>query len=323
MMSLALLLVGVSLLLLGGAALVRGASGLAARLHISPLLVGSTIVAFGTSAPELVVSVVGAIRGETALPFGNVVGSNLANLGLVLGLAGLIHPVVMHGNLGRRELPLLLMASCIVLVMCADGLIGTAMSRLDRSDAVVLLILFAGFLYTTAKAGFAEREVSLQGISELPIAPLLHKRQRSWLYTLVGSITLGLGGYMTVAYGSKFALNLGIEPVLIGLLVVAIGTSLPELACSVIAALKNEPDLCIGNVLGSNLFNSLLVLPAGALIRPTATPPGGIADLSLSVLFTMMLITIFVVGRARLGRLASSLLLTVYIAYAAFRTQLT
>lgn len=318
-MTLALLLLGIALLLAGGAALVRGASGLAAQLGISPMLIGLTVVAFGTSAPELVVTTVGSLSGNTALAFGNVIGSNLANLGLVLGISALIAPIAMQGELIRREVPILLLASAVLAVLCADPLLRGTAPIIDRSDAAILLILFSGFVYVSILAARQGAVDSVaRGVEQLPI-PDVPPTQHNWPFVAAGVVGLAVGGELTVTNGGELAEMLGVSPTLVGLFVVAIGTSLPELACSAIAAVKREPDLCVGNVVGSNLFNALLVLPTGAVLSGIPVPNGGNIDVLLSLGLAAALIPIFVLGRSRLGRPAGSLLLLVYLGYLVLR----
>lgn len=314
-----MLLIGLSLLLVGGTALVAGASGIAARYGVSPLVVGLTVMAFGTSSPELMVNVVGALRGESELAFGNVAGSNLANLGLVLGLAALIKPVTIEGLLVRRELPFLLLGTSILLVMMLDGPLEGASAMVSRSDGLVLLLLFSVFVYITVSDYLATRQDALiDNMRELKDAlPATRAVGISiyWIYLVAGTLGLGLGGHLTIVYGSAFAASLGVSSLVIGLLVVAIGTSLPELVTSVVAAVKNESDLCVGNVVGSNIFNSLIVLPVSALLRPLPVPEGGLLDIFVSLLFAAVVIAVFFLGRARMDRKAGFLFIVFYLGY--------
>jgi cation:H+ antiporter len=318
-----LTVLGLVLLLLGGTGLVRGASGIASRHGVSPLLVGLTVVAFGTSAPELVVNVIGALSNETELAFGNVVGSNLANLGLVLCLAALIKPMRIEGQIVRRELPLLLLGSTVLLVMTLDKpLVGTA-ALISRSDGIILLLLFSIFLYLTISDVLAQREdpllTHMQQIKTRIPPEFIIGLRADWVYVGFGIVALGVGGHLTISQGSKLAELLGLSPVVIGMLVVAIGTSLPELVTSIIAAFKNESDLCVGNVIGSNIFNCLFVLPISALIRPLPIPQGGIVDILLTLAFTIVLLVVFFYGRATMSRMIATALLASYLGYMGFR----
>jgi cation:H+ antiporter len=314
------LALGVALLLVGGTLLVRGASAIATGAGISPMVVGLTVVAFGTSSPELVVNVLAAIQGQSALAFGNVVGSNIANLGLVLGAAGLIAPIAMQGQLVVRELPLLLLATSVLVVLALDVPLRGEAAYIDRADALVLLLLFGIFIYVSALDIVRQRkDVLLQGIAHLPVPSHQIIKARDLMYTLAGVLGLAVGGHLTISYGAELAEVLGVGKTVIGVAIIAVGTSLPELVTSVIAAIRREPDLSVGNVVGSNLFNGLFVLPAGALVAPVAVPVGGAIDLSISLLFALALFPVFLIGNSLLGRTASSLFLGGYLLYIGYR----
>lgn len=314
-------MLGLALLLAGGAALVKGAAGIATQFGISPMIVGLTIVSFGTSAPELFVNVIGALNDQTELAFGNVVGSNLANLGLVLGIAAIVRPISIDGKLVLRELPLLLLVTGIILVMAADPLLRGESATLDRSDALILLMVFGLFLYVTVLDVLRRRSIDplLTHVGEVPMAAGGSMHMLNWLYVAIGLGALFAGGRLTIDSGVALAELLNIQSAIIGLFVVALGTSLPELVTSTIAALRGESDLALGNVVGSNLFNNLMVLPASTLFRPVNIPAGGVLDLSASLVLAAALIPIFWIGRARLGRRTGSALVVSYLAYAAWR----
>ncbi|MEZ5573199.1 MAG: calcium/sodium antiporter [Halioglobus sp.] len=318
-----LLLIGLLLLLGGGTALVRGASGIAEQYGVSPLLVGLTVVAFGTSAPELVVNVIGAIRNQTELAFGNVVGSNLANLGLVLCAAALIKPVKIEGQIVRRELPLLLLGTTVLLVMTLDRFLLDTDAIISRSDGIVLLLLFCIFVYFTISDVLQQRQDPLfDNMREIKslIPPSLAKTLRGdWIYVGVGIAGLTLGGQLTITNGAELAKLLNMSPVVVGMIIVAIGTSLPELVTSLIAAFKNESDLCVGNVIGSNIFNCLFVLPISALIRPLTIPEGGIMDILMTLAFSVVLLLVFFYCRATMNRQISVVMLLTYIGYMSMR----
>ncbi|MEE4218204.1 MAG: calcium/sodium antiporter [Xanthomonadales bacterium] len=315
---------GILLLIGGGTALVAGASQVAERLGVSPLIIGLTIVGFGTSAPELVVNVDGALRGETALAFGNVIGSNIANLALVLGAASLLRPIEIRGNLVRHEIPLLLLVTSVIAIMALDGVLEGTVSRIGRSDSMVLLLLFGIFVYISIQDLLPSRrkDTLLTEIQEhsaiVPGIPL-HDGRKTGILLISGFVLLYLGGEMTVRSSVALSEQLGISTALVGLFIVAVGTSMPELVTSIIAARRNESDLAIGNVIGSNIFNSLIVLPASGLVSTIPVPDGGLLDLGLSWVLTVALIPIFILGRARLGRGTGLTLLVIYFAYAAYR----
>lgn len=323
-MTIVLLVLGLVFLLAGGAMLVRGASLLASQYGVPPLLVGLTVVAFGTSAPELVVSIIGAIRNQTDLAFGNVVGSNLANLGLVLCTAALVKPMKIESQIVRRELPLLLLGTTILLVMTLDQRLLGTVPEISRSDGLILLLLLSVFIYISfIDVRSQTQDAIINEINEirnmLP-APRLNSLRADWVYVGLGSALLGLGGHLTIDKGSEFAHLMGMPPVIIGLLVVAIGTSLPELVTSVIAAVKNESDLCLGNIVGSNLFNSLFVLPIAALIRPLTIPDGGVVDILLTLAFSAALLLVFLFNGATMNRRTAFAMLATYVGYMAVRT---
>ena len=315
------IVLGLVLLIVGGGALVSGASQIAARFGISPLIIGLTIVGFGTSAPELVVNIIGGLRGESGLAFGNVVGSNISNLALVLGAAAILQAINIEGSVVRREVPLLLLVTTIMTVMALDTVLEGGKPQIDRSDAIVLILLFAIFVYITVQDVMLSKKKDVL-IDEIDSNPLVQTEAVSrfhWIYVIAGFALLLVGGEMTVRNSVAFAERLGVSTAIVGLFVVAVGTSMPELITSIIAAWRKESDLALGNILGSNVFNSLIVLPAGALAGTVVVPRGGIQDLVVSWLLAAMLIPIFLFGRARLGRTTGVLLLTAYFTYAVLR----
>ncbi len=315
------IVLGVLLLIAGGAALVSGASHAASKLGVSPMLIGLTIVGFGTSMPELVVNVVGSIRGETALAFGNVIGSNISNLALILGAAAFIRAIEIQGKVVRRELPLLLLVTGIITVMAADGFFENLPGRIGRIDSVVLLLLFLIFLYIAVVDVMNSNngDTLITEISENPVLDTSRTARYYWLWIILGFGLLFAGGEVTVRASVALSSQLGISTTLVGLFVVAIGTSMPELVTSIIAALRGESDLALGNIIGSNLFNSLIVLPASGVLGSIPVPKGGTFDLVISLLLTAILIPIFFVGRAKLGRSSGIVLMAIYVAYAIVR----
>jgi cation:H+ antiporter len=312
---------GLALLIAGGALLVRGASEIATGLGVSPMVVGLTIVGFGTSSPELVVNLIGALRGMTDLAFGNVIGSNISNLGLVLGVAAIISPITIQGALVRRELPLLLLARTMMTVLALDGPLEGMPAVLGRADAIILMLMFCLFIYITALDLVRTRreDALLANIQEHPRVAAPRKGRLSWLLALAGFALLFIGGEVTVRSGVAFASLIGLSETVVGLFVVAVGTSTPELVTSIIAAVRRESDLALGNVIGSNIFNSLMVLPASGVLVQIPVPEGGIGDLVLSWLLAAALIPIFFFGKAYLGRISGAALLSVYLGYAVAR----
>ena len=296
--------------------MVRGASGIAQALNVPSIIIGLTVVAFGTSAPELVINITGALQGKTDLAFGNAVGSNLANFGLVLGIAAIMSPIYLQSKLMSREVPFLLLVTAIILVMVLDQQISRTLSLLDRGDAVILFLLFTVFAYFMVK----------DFITDEDDPPLSEEDNRvsskggfnalfDTFLVFIGFILLIVGGEMTIDNGVEVAQIMGVSEVVIGIFILAVGTSLPELVTSGIAAYKKETDLALGNIVGSNIFNSLVVLPAAAIIRPLPVPKGGEWDLAVGGLFVLILIPLFLFNGAKLGRLAGAGLLLGYFLY--------
>jgi cation:H+ antiporter len=314
--------IGLLALIAGGALLVTGASQIANRLRISPMIVGLTIVAFGTSAPELVVNVVSAAHGATQLAFGNVIGSNVANLALVLGMASLLQPIEIQSQAVRREVPLLLLVTTIIMVMALDLPLESLPARIGRTDAFVLILLFAMFIYIVALEFVRSRREDhlVTEIVESPLVATDITGKYWWLLMIAGMVLLYAGAEMTVRNAVMVAALLGVSTTIIGLFVVAVGTSAPELVTSIIAAIRGESDLALGNIIGSNIFNVLFVLPASGMIGGITVPEGGLTDLIVSWLFAAALIPIFFYGRARLGRVNGVIFLVAYASYAISRS---
>lgn len=321
MLSFAGIVLGILLLIGGGTALVAGASQIAARHGISPMIVGLTIIGFGTSAPELVVNVLGALQGQSELAFGNVIGSNIANLGLVLGLAATFGAIDLKGDVVRREVPLLLLITTIIIVMALDSVFEGLPAFIGRGDSLVLLLLFGIFLYITVQDLVRDRSSDplMSDIETHPIIRARTKYKRYWLMIMAGFLLLFIGGEVTITSSVAMAERLGVSTAVIGLFVVAIGTSMPELVTSIIAAIRRESDLALGNIIGSNLFNSLIVLPASGLVAPVTVPAAGVFDLVFSWLLAAVLIPIFFLGKASLSRRDGLLLVLAYVAYVIFR----
>ena len=313
MLDVLLLLLGLAALLAGGSLVVRGASDLARHLGISPLVIGLTVVAFGTSVPELAVNVAAALRGQTDLCFGNIVGSNIANIGLILGSAALLAPVAVGTTVLAREIPLLVLGSAAALALGADRLLGGGPDRLDRGDAIVLLLLFGVFLY------FVARDILRGGGREAAAAGEAPGSSRggSALRVVLGLALLAVGGQLTVDGASGVARALGVSEAVIGLTIVSVGTSLPELITSIIAARRNESDLALGNVVGSNLFNLFFVLGISGTIAPVPLPAGGLADLLVMTGLTLILLPMGFSDRSRIVRWEGGALLAIYAAFIA------
>lgn len=312
-----LLVVGLGLLLGGGDALVRGAVALAERFGIPAVIVGLTVVAFGTSTPELVVNLVAAYRGTSEIGFGNVIGSNIANIGLLLGLTALYRPLTAHPSVVTREIPMMLLASLAALIMAEDVfLTGRDANLFNRDDGVLLLLLFGVFLYYTVADALRQRgEVA----AEFEQAQAERARpRRGWLIValLVGGLAaLIVGGQFTVNAAVSLARGAGVPEVVIGLTIVAVGTSLPELATCVAAARRGESDVAVGNIVGSNIYNLLFIFGCTAAIAPIPLPDGGIVDLVVMLGFSLALLPIAMTHQKRITRLEGGVLLLLYAAY--------
>jgi cation:H+ antiporter len=313
-----LLVAGLAVLLVSGGLLVDGASNIALRLRVPPAVIGLTLVAFGTSLPELAVNLSATTSGDPGLSLGNIFGSNIANLGLVLGATVAIRGFRVEGQIMRREIPLLLMITAIVLVVALDGTLRGITPSMDRGDAVVLLLLFMMFIYinmTDILRGDSADPLLTQASGRAPS----NFRTRHLLFVLIGIPGLWLGGELTVSNAEKLALGFGISSTLIGLSIVAIGTSLPELVTSVTAALRGESDLAIGNVIGSNLVNCLFILPVSAMVIPLPIEPANLIDIWTCLLFTVVMAIFAVSAHLRLSRVEGWLLLIGYIGYIGWR----
>lgn len=303
---------GFAVLIWGADRFIDGAANIASNLGVSPLIVGLTIVGFGTSAPEMLVSALASFEGAPALGIGNAIGSNITNIGLVLGVTTLITPLVVNSDTLRREFPVLAFVMLVSLVLLLDG-------DMDRTDGS---ILFVGFILTicgmawlalrsTGKADPLEKEFEQEYAN-----PTMTTKQAT-VYFVIGLISLLVGSKALVWGATGVAHLLGVSDLIIGLTIVAIGTSLPELAASIISALKGEHDIAVGNILGSNIFNLLAVLAMPGLIAPSDTDPlllyrdfpfmiGLAAGLYLFARFC---------SQGRIGRFAGVLMLLVYIGY--------
>lgn len=321
MLAFAGIVLGILLLVAGGTLLVRGASQLAARFGVSSMVIGLTLVAFGTSMPELVVNVVSAFRGQTDLAFGNIVGSNVANLALVMGAAALFRPLVLNSGLVQREVPLLLLGTTVLAVLALDGLLEGLPPRIGRADALVLLLIFSVFIYATILDILRSKRADAL-VREIEDSPLVvsHPRKRfAFLSVAGGVLLLYAGGELTVRSSVELSALLKLPMAQVGLFIVAVGTSMPELVTSVIAAIRKESDLAIGNLIGSNIFNALLVLPVTSLVSAIEIPPGGVTDLVFSWLLAAFLIPIFVVSKASFGRVAGIVVLAAYLLWILYR----
>lgn len=297
-----LFLVGLAGLFFGGEYLVRGASALALRFGLSPMVIGLTVVGFGTSAPELLVSVQAALAGDPGIAIGNVMGSNIANILLILGVSAAIAPLALPGRLIWRDLGFLLLASALLWPVLADGVV-------SRLDGLVLLAGLALFLATALMTGKAPEGAGLTVDEPVALA---------WVHSLCGLVLLAVGARLLVDSASEIARGAGVSDAVIGLTVVAIGTSLPELATAAIAAMRGQSDIAVGNVLGSNVFNIFGILGTTAVISPIhQVDPRFLAVDFTWVIGTALGITTVALTYGRLPRWMGGVLLAAYAGYVA------
>jgi cation:H+ antiporter len=278
-------LIGFVLLYFGAEWLVKGSSSLARSLGVTPIVIGLTVVAFGTSAPELVVSLISSIQGKSMIAVGNVVGSNICNIALVLGLSAIFNPIKCDPSVVRRDIPIMLAISAYLLVLTMNSTLG----RVEGATLFSGIILYTIMNYSLAKketAGRAEIESELEEIG------FVSSRPKQILLIVAGIAGVVLGAQVVVDNAVKIMTILGVSEKFIGLTIVAFGTSLPELATSVVAALRGEMDISIGNLVGSNVFNIMSVLGAASLVRPIPIP-GGFFESGLWIDYLVMMFTSF------------------------------
>ena len=305
-----LFIVGLALILSGANALTDGASSIAKRMKVSELVIGLTIVAFGTSAPELAVSAISAIKGSGDIALGNVVGSNIFNTLMIIGCTVLVRPLKVSRLLIKKEIPLCILASFVLILLCADATEGCVAGGLSRTDGLVLLCFMAIFLsHTFSIAAGEEQNASESGIKEMPL-------WRAILFSIGGLIFLIAGGESFVRGASGLARALGASESLIAVTIVAGGTSLPELATSVVAALKGRSEMAVGNVVGSNLFNIFLILGLSSIISPIKLAGIGAIDLGMVLLSSIVLWFVGVFYKERtITRAEGALMIALYVAY--------
>ncbi len=309
-----LFIIGFIFLVKGADFLVDGAAAIARQLHISDLAIGLTVVAFGTSLPELFVNVVASLKGNSAIAIGNVVGSNIANILLILGISALIFPLAVTRGTVWKEIPFSLLAALVLFITANDALLdGSGAPVLTRSDGLVYMGFFCIFIYYTASIatdinGLDDRRPTGQ--------PVLIK---SIAFILLGLTGLVVGGKWIVDGAVALAAGFGMSESLIGLTIVAVGTSLPELATSVSAAFKRNADIAVGNVVGSNIFNVFFVLGISAAIKPLPFQPKNNLDVGLVVVASLLLFLFMFTGRRRsLDRWEGAIFVLLYASYTGY-----
>lgn len=309
------LIIGLVLLVFSADWLVKGAASIASALGISPLVVGLTVVAFGTSAPELAVSVMSAFKGQADLALGNVVGSNIFNVLFILGISALIIPLVVHAQLVRFDVPVMIAVSVLLYFLSMDGLI-------SRLDGVVLFVLLLGYIFILIRGSLKEKDAGV--LSEYEEEYGKAAGDPKWLkniaFVVFGIVGLVIGSDRLV-FGAVFiAKHFGVSELIIGLTIVSAGTSLPEVATSVLAALKGERDIAVGNVVGSNIFNILTVLGISSIVAPSGVEVAKQAlesDMLIMIAVAVATFPVFFYGY-RIGRISGFFFLAFYGAYLAY-----
>lgn len=305
MLSFVMLVAGFALLVWGADKFVAGASAFARRLGVSPLLVGLTIVAFGTSAPELAVSLTAALQGANEIAVGNVLGSNVFNLLVVAGLSAVLCPLIMDRTLLRRDWPLSVAAAVLLLLFLAPDL------TISRVEGLILLAVFIVVLVVQIRAAMQGRGAADSEEEEVSMSPLL-----IGVNIVLGLACIIIGGQLAVNGATGIARMFGLSETLIGLTIVAIGTSLPELVTSLVAAHKGQNEIAMGNVIGSNLFNILLILGVSASITPI--PVQAVSVIDCIVLIAASVIFYLPAMRGKLGRAPGAVMALCYVAYTAY-----
>ena len=306
------LIAGLMLLVWSADRFVEGSSATARHFGMPPLLIGMVIVGFGTSAPEMVVSALASIEGNAGIALGNAYGSNIANIALILGIAAIINPIMVHSTVLRKELPILTLVTILTVLLVAD-------LDLSRLNAVILLLVFGVLMAWTIYQGLKRETDTLAREVESGAPEKAMPLKRSVFWLVVGLLLL-IASSRTLVWGAvEIAQIFGVSDMIIGLTIVAVGTSLPELASSVIAARKGEHDIALGNVLGSNLFNTLAVVGIAGTIHPIAVEPETLSrDM---VVMGALTVSLFLIGygfrgrQGRVNRIEGAALLLVYLGY--------
>lgn len=314
MIAFLLLVLGLGMIVYGANFLVDGASALAKRYNIPNILIGLTIVAFGTSAPELAVSAYSSYSGNPEIALGNVIGSNIVNILLILGISAVIYPLTILRNTVQKEIPLSLLAAVVVYFLINDiSYSDASVDSISFSDGIILLGFMSIFIYYMvhlAKSSGEDEDLTIPNLT----------KYKSLLYILGGLVLLVGGGKIFVDNAVALALEAGLSKEIIGLTIVAIGTSLPELATSVVAALKKNSDIAVGNIVGSNIFNIFFILGISSIIAPL--PKGGISEIDLFVCIGASLILLFsshFMGRFKIVKTEGIIFIFCYILYIGYQ----
>jgi len=308
-----LFIIGFFLLIKGADLLVDGSASIAKKLKISSIVIGLTIVAFGTSAPEFIVNIFANVRGNSEIAIGNILGSNIANILLILGISAIIYPITAKKNTVLKEIPLSLLAAIVLGLMANDLIIdGASFSGITRIDGFILLSFFIIFLYYTFGITKSDKDIVEEEIK-------VFSYSKAVIFIILGLAGLVIGGKWIVDGAIKIAELFNISQSLIGLTIVAIGTSLPELATSAIAAYKKQSDIAIGNVVGSNIFNIFWILGASAIIRPLPFSNSSNGDIAMTIFASILLFIVMFIGKKRvIERWQGVFMVTLYAGYVVF-----
>jgi cation:H+ antiporter len=303
------MIAGFALLIKGADWLVHGASALAKKYQVSDMVIGLTIVAFGTSTPELVVNTLASVQNHADIVYGNILGSNVVNLFMILGIVGIFAPFAVKSTTIRKEMPISILAVALVWVL-SNQLLSFQQPLLSRIDGLILLVFFGLFILYIFRQ--MKNDKKFAGSIEDDHLP----GWKIWGFILVGLAGLVAGGKLVVDSAVKIAEALNVSKKIIGLTIVAIGTSLPELVTSVVAALKKNSDIALGNVIGSNIFNILFILATSAIIRPVQfNPEFNIEIYLLAVGTSLLFVSMFTGTKKKLDRWEAAILLIIYLAY--------
>ncbi len=313
-MSIVFLILGLGMVIYGANFMVDGSSALAKKYNIPNIVIGLTIVAFGTSSPELAISSYSAYTGNAEIAIGNVVGSNIANIFLILGITAMIYPLTVLRNTVMKEIPLSLLAALVLYIMVNDvWLANEAQNVISMADGLILLSFFAIFMYyliQLAQTSGEEEELEIKNLSKLQCV----------IYIIGGLALLILGGKWFVDSAVSLATAMGMSQAVIGLTIVAIGTSLPEMATSIVAAMKKNSDIAVGNIVGSNIFNIFFILGLSSIVAPL--PLGNITaiDLYTCILASLVLLaSAYLMGKYKVTRTEGAIFVVIYLAYLGYQ----
>lgn len=305
-----LLIIGFVLLIKGADFFVDGASNIAVLMRISPIVVGLTIVSMGTSAPEATISIIASLGGNSDISIGNVVGSNIINITLIVGAAAFIYPFQVQKQTTKNEIPFTFLSGLVLLVLVSDTIFKGHSNVIDRSDGIILLLFLCIFLYYVFQTAATDRQNSHNEDSD--------EQNISWwksiLLSVVGIAGIIFGGNLVVTNATTIAYSFGMSEALVGLTIIAIGTSLPELATSITAALKKESEIALGNIVGSNIFNILFVLGASSVIEPLPVNGKIFSDIFIMLVLTILLL-IFSRTDYKLSKKEGLALVIIYAVY--------